>query len=717
MMNRVRKNKLVLTLLGAFALVWFLIRVIPKPSRAAYPCQRIAFPIASAFVLWLAGLIGSTHFFRKAVKFIRSGRTLTGTLMLITAVFFFLAGFIGHPALPGYSGIKSEQDLFVPSDDPNDPMGTGRGIHPGRVVWVYDPDATSFDGTTGKWFYTENNDQDAIDALMERSILLLAGGDNIAKAWDTLFRYFNAQHNKPGKGYQSGEKIAIKINMNTQSDHGSLGDGINTSPQMTLALARQLINNAGVPESDITFYEVSRYIPSSTYDPIHSEFPGIRFADRSGGDGRLQYVKDPDCPVDWSEELTLENGGGNPTFLPTVVSEADYLINLGNLKGHDLAGISICAKNHVGTIISYSEEVSTHSDPKAAGIHPYATVHDFHLGGHWNFDARPMGTYNTLTDMMGHKDLGMKTLLFIVDALYATRAQHSSVTLNEQWVSEPFNGDWTSSILVSMDGVALESVSLDFLRSEPTQGNVYGNVDNYLHEAAMAHDLPSGTFYDPEGDGVRMASVGVHEHWNNALDKQYTRNLGTGAGIELISFTAGDHAVNAPSALSLNLEGDTVLLRWTDESDNETGFVIEKKIGHDGTFEDFGYAEINQVYFRDSIMPGQTDTWYRIYAEGENGPSSYSREVMLDFEETASPAFPSPELKIYPNPASGYFFIRGLDKKAVLKLYNGSGQLIRSWKHTGHGQGTFSVSGLEKGMYHLQIDTENDLHSKKLLIQ
>src|SRR3974390_173415 len=28
--------------MGLFSLLWFLVRVIPKPSRAAYPCQRVA---------------------------------------------------------------------------------------------------------------------------------------------------------------------------------------------------------------------------------------------------------------------------------------------------------------------------------------------------------------------------------------------------------------------------------------------------------------------------------------------------------------------------------------------------------------------------------------------------------------------------------------------------------------------------------------------------
>ena len=42
--------------MGLIALFWFLLRVIPKPSRAAYPCQRAAFPLASSFVIWLVGL-------------------------------------------------------------------------------------------------------------------------------------------------------------------------------------------------------------------------------------------------------------------------------------------------------------------------------------------------------------------------------------------------------------------------------------------------------------------------------------------------------------------------------------------------------------------------------------------------------------------------------------------------------------------------------------
>jgi hypothetical protein len=111
--------------------------------------------------------------------------------------------------------------------------------------------------------------------------------------------------------------------------------------------------------------------------------------------------------------------------------------------------------------------------------------------------------------------------------------------VNSKWLSAPFNNAWTSSLFMSQDNVAIESVCLDFFRTEaainPNDTTVYGAVDNYLHEASQANNPPSGTFYHPNGDTVRLPSLGVHEHWNNATDKQYSRNLGTGNGIELVS--------------------------------------------------------------------------------------------------------------------------------------------------------------------------------------
>ena len=85
--------------------------------------------------------------------------------------------------------------------------------------------------------------------------------------------------------------------------------------------------------------------------------------------------------------------------------------------------------------------------------------------------------------------------------------------------------------------MAIDSVGLDLLRNEPQSLYVQRSegLDNYLHEAALADRPPSKTVYDPDGNGTPLASLGVHEHWNNPVDKQYSRNLGLEGGIELIA--------------------------------------------------------------------------------------------------------------------------------------------------------------------------------------
>ena len=71
--------------IGLLALAWFLLRVVPKPSRAAYPCQRVAMPLASGFVLWLAAIAGSSLAFRSARGHFRQSRWISGTLAVCLA--------------------------------------------------------------------------------------------------------------------------------------------------------------------------------------------------------------------------------------------------------------------------------------------------------------------------------------------------------------------------------------------------------------------------------------------------------------------------------------------------------------------------------------------------------------------------------------------------------------------------------------------------------
>ncbi len=437
---------------------------------------------------------------------------------------------------------QTQSDSFVPTDSSNTPMGTAKGIYPGRVVWSHNPNATSWNGISDYYWEEAYTNTDTVELMLAASIQKLTGvSSSINMAWDSLFRYFNSTHSKGNIGYQSGEKIAIKIVSNN-----TIANALNVSPQMALAMTRQLVNNAGVSPSDITFYEVTTSIPDEIANKCWSEYPTVHFVDSGVVTGHEKFETDSSVEVKWSQDLTLEDGGGNTTFLPKCLTHASYLINISLMKGHDLASVTLTAKNHIGTIIARNTTHPEYQHPIAAGVHPYLTAQDMYAGpgSHWNFTERPMGSYNCLVDLMGHEHIGNKTLLYVIDALYACNRQVGSGAIPVKWDMPPFNNDWTSSIFSSLDGVAIESVGLDFLRSEPNIDNVNGTADNYLHEAAKADNPVSGTTYDPEDDGNALQSLGVHEHWNNYDDKQYTRNLGSGIGIELVKISKNASSIH-----------------------------------------------------------------------------------------------------------------------------------------------------------------------------
>jgi len=486
---------------GLLSLIWFLIRVLPKPSRATYPCQRLVAPFASGFVVWIMGLIGSTLAYRKAKRLFHQSRYLVGAVCAAVAVMMVwlsLSINAGRPA-----------GAWTPTDPPNSPMGVAKGIFPGRVVWIYDPNATSWNGTTGSWWSDTNTNQAVVSSMMSKTLQCLTGKPDVREAWDTLFKHFNQTNGFGDVGYQSGEKIVIKINMNQQDNWNAWGAGAGMpSPHVIYTLLDQLINVVGVPGSAITIYDAARYIGDPIYNKVKNNpnFQSVTFVVKNtlAGNGRIAATNDAANPV-YTRAPTA--------YLPTCVTQAKYLINMALLRPHQMYGITLCAKNHFG---------STYF-PNNGGWTP-SPLHDY--GRREN----AMGTYNCLVELNGHRHLAGKTLLYMVDGLYGARHQSDVVI---RWLS--FGDDWCSSIFASQDPVAIDSVGLDFMRNESRCTEVTGNPDNYLHEMARANAPPSGTVYDPERDGTRLASLGVHEHWNNATSKQYSRNLGTGNGIELVT--------------------------------------------------------------------------------------------------------------------------------------------------------------------------------------
>jgi len=528
--------KWILPIAGLLSLIWFLIRVLPKPSRATYPCQRVAFPLASGFVAWLLGLAGSAVAFRKAkLSFVRR-RYIVGLICIGVSV----------AALWLAVTATGEKLVLAEPQPANQPMGVAKGIYPGRVVWVHDPEATDWDGPgNGHPWQSSHTDQAVVCRMMSRAIRKLTGQASDAAAWDRLFKYHNKTRGKGEVGYKPGEKIVIKVNFvgfiwthgGANADTYNLDktkDYMNTSPRMLIALLRQLVNEVGVRQADIAICDSLAYIVHEYYKIFQAEFPKVRCLDHAGKFGRVK-MEQSSVPLYWSGKPQ----GYKQDYVPVSFAEADYLINFANLKAHTGAGVTLCAKNHYGSLIRW---------PAQKGYYDM----------HGSAFSRETGIYRNLVDLMGHAHIGGKTVLYLIDGLYCGIHPTDMSRGPRRWKSEPFNGDWTSSLLASQDPVAIDSVGFDFLYAEYDRARASG-VDDYLHEAALANNPPSKTFYDPDhaGDVKRLPSLGVHEHWNNPQEKKYSRNLGKDKGIELVAVTppsaARKQSVIAPGAELENL--------------------------------------------------------------------------------------------------------------------------------------------------------------------
>lgn len=524
--SRFSAGKTGVLLISIVATLWFLIRVIPKPIRATYPCMKTAAPFMSGLVIYLLSFYGGgVAYFRFKRNWLHSNyRSALGFMVLSLAAVLL---FIGNNSTDSLSVNKSSKLLSVAA---NSPVGNAIGYYPGRVVWAYNPDATNENCKNIKddfWF--QNTDVEVVQKMMDDAILSLTSSNSIAEGWDKLFRNFNVRHGKGKTGYQSGEKIVIKINTtNTSATQYEYGARMDATPEVLYALLKHLINDVGVKQEDIYAGDPFRVFADPLWNLCKPAFPNVHYIDCFGKNGREQ------TKITTSEVLVFSDKKYK-SRLPASYMDAAYMINLPCMKSHGSAGISIAAKNHQGSILAADQSANSQS---ASHLH-----YDFP-----DSDRNALRKYRHLVDYMGHEKLGGNTVLYIVDAIWSGTDWNGAV---EKWGMKPFNNDYTSSLFLSQDAVAIESVCYDFLFAEYSSFSHYNAFKakgeyplwpatrDYILQAASPDNWPANIQYDPEGDGRPIGSLGVYEKWNNATDKQYSNNLtGIVGGIELVSVPA-----------------------------------------------------------------------------------------------------------------------------------------------------------------------------------
>jgi hypothetical protein len=467
-------------------------------------------------------------------------------ILKATAASFALAGIPGVLEDPALAELLTKYN-YAPKQR-NVPLGVARGIYPGRVVWVRDPRAAHWSGNresvSDQWWMDASTDQDRVDLMVSLLIQKVTGAKTDNEAWKAIFNYYGQRYGKTKERvYRAGEIVAVKVNLNNSKPVVPT-NLVNVSPQVTLAVVRQLVHHAGVAPRDIIVYDAQRDIYPGLLNKIWNEYKDVRFVQRDAPDpkhqahpayGTIRGLEQ----AQWVEGQTYSaNHYDNARFIPQQIKDATYLVNVALVKGHSYpyaaaeggdegqTGVTLTGKNHFGSIKGPSELHSIINTNQGGTPHAYSPI----------------------VDLSASPNLGAKTILYFLDSLYCAR-RHMSYPLH--FPNAPFsnrvepyeNPEWPASILTSLDGVALDSVGLDILYSQ-TKKNldenghprimIRENADDYLVEEALAENPPSGTSYRQNGKPVE--SLGVFEHWDSDESRKYSRNIDPehGAGIDLI---------------------------------------------------------------------------------------------------------------------------------------------------------------------------------------
>ncbi len=126
-----------------------------------------------------------------------------------------------------------------------------------------------------------------------------------------------------------------------------------------------------------------------------------------------------------------------------------------------------------------------------------------------------------------------------------------------------------------------------------------------------------------------LSACAASTDWNNPCDQSGTTYSVTECAKKQQG--GGSQAKGVPSIPSgltaTSVSSAQINLSWTDNSNNEIGFIIERKTGTAGTYDAIGNVGANVTSFQDTTVACATTYYYRVKANNSAGDSDYSNEA------------------------------------------------------------------------------------------
>ncbi|MEW6417168.1 MAG: S8 family serine peptidase [Nitrospirota bacterium] len=357
-------------------------------------------------------------------------------------------------------------------------------------------------------------------------------------------------------------------------------------------------SNYGANSVDLAAPGVDIYssIPLFIYDPpitVYSE----KFDSASG-----------ELPL-----LGWSRGGTNSTWAVTTGTGIDNTNSLEDSPGGDYLPNTNSWAGYMTPITSVKNNRYTlsfkwrgHIDPT---IYDYLDINYSPDGINWDWADRTNGNNSNFTQ-------------------YITREITAAADFYNSFY---FGFGLESDSISNYDGVYIDDV---VLTREPISISGY-NYESYGGTSMVA----------PHVSGVAGLILSLNPGLSYSQVKDIILNtVDTIPSLSGITMTGGRvNAMNAlqnalpptaPGSLSASaISSSQIDLSWTDNSSNETGFKIERKVDAGGTYSEIATVGANITTNSDTGLSASTTYYYRVSAYNVAGDSSYSNEVSVTTPE------------------------------------------------------------------------------------
>lgn len=162
----------------------------------------------------------------------------------------------------------------------------------------------------------------------------------------------------------------------------------------------------------------------------------------------------------------------------------------------------------------------------------------------------------------------------------------------------------------------------------------------------------------------------------------------------------------APSGLEgIGVDMNTVTINWTDNSDIETGTVIERSLAESSGFMEVTIVATDITTYTDDKLEGGTEYFYRVKARNTDVDSDYSSIASAKTDEVVLEiSLKETQVTIYPNPVSEKLHIdlSNPNQWQTATVINGTGEII-ALRMIESDELNISTSHLAKGVYVLLL--------------